>query len=641
MHPQRIPSTSELLQFFRKAGYRSLTPLQQRVIPLVLKGKDLAVQAAAGSGRTAAAVVSLIVGAKRNAASPVALAIVGATAEVEEFSRTWVRFSRLLRDSPALLALGEIDDVRREQRWLEKGGAVVVGTAGRVIDHIRRGSLSFDALSTVLVQAPDPADTDGQAEAPPGGTWATPGGAHEEFVRDTQFVFAKLPAHRQAVLFTRTPLDPQDELLGLLHRPTLLGTADLGAGEEEAREDLVVRLPGARSAEALAHVILGGGLRSSLVLHGPRTDGQALASGLRRALLRAEAVPAPQGLAARRRIAAAFAARELDVLVMPAPQGGLPAPADLDELRPTHVVFYDIPQVRGTPAARGARPGSPSAAERPAPCVVVLAADGQEKELARLQEAIGVSLNNGEVPGRDEVLGGAVRRIMERMQGEADQADLARVRAAVRRSVPLFQRTWFAAFLLKTQLLAGGAAPDQGRQREAGQRREARPTDRPPSRQGERQPRPERQPPQRAPLAPRVPQAPRALPSARATQAPRTPQAPRASQPPRGQRQARVEQPRAAEQAAPPSDGSAWTQLFVNIGRNRHVFAADLGELFTSTLGLAAGELGEVRVFDKYSFVEIAPARAADAIARVSGAQLKGRQVSVNYAKRKEEKEAR
>src|SRR5512137_49898 len=73
MHAQRIPSQSDLLQLFRKAGLRAPTGLQQKVIPLVLKGKDLVAQAEKGAGATVAIVASLIVGIRGGETRPRAL----------------------------------------------------------------------------------------------------------------------------------------------------------------------------------------------------------------------------------------------------------------------------------------------------------------------------------------------------------------------------------------------------------------------------------------------------------------------------------------------------------------------------------------------------------------------------------------
>jgi hypothetical protein len=76
----------------------------------------------------------------------------------------------------------------------------------------------------------------------------------------------------------------------------------------------------------------------------------------------------------------------------------------------------------------------------------------------------------------------------------------------------------------------------------------------------------------------------------------------------------------------------------VSIGRNRRVYPRDLGDFFVQKLGIRPDEIGNVRVFDKYSFVEISPSRAQDAITRLTGADYKGRILTVNYAKKKEDK---
>ncbi|HYW83900.1 MAG TPA: DbpA RNA binding domain-containing protein, partial [Spirochaetia bacterium] len=102
-------------------------------------------------------------------------------------------------------------------------------------------------------------------------------------------------------------------------------------------------------------------------------------------------------------------------------------------------------------------------------------------------------------------------------------------------------------------------------------------------------------------------------------------------------------QGRQSESQRPSKAGAAgegqFTQLFISIGRNRRVYARDLTELFTEKLQLQAGDIGGVRVFEKYSFVDIVPGKAGDAIALLSGSELKGRTITVNYAKKKEEKE--
>ncbi len=604
MHPERIPSQTELLQIYRRAGFRAPTPLQERIVPLVLKGKDIVVQTAEGSGKTAGIVVSLIVGVKGGGAGVQALVVVPTAADVAKVSRVWTRFARLVRDAPLLLALGDTDDVRKEQRRVEKGAAVIVGTVGRVIDHIRRGSLLFDSLETVFIEAPE-------------------GGEREDFAKDAQFVFAKFPPRPQTVLFSRAPIGEQDELTALLHRPVLVTPEDLAREEDRGEAELLVfEVAAGRKSEALARITLGREISAALVLHSPRTDGEALARLLRRSLLRVEAAPANISLANRKRIFAAFARREIDALLLPFPSSGRLLPLELEELEPSHVIYFDL--APGARAAGGGREGAgrSGVTGRPGPGFIALTSGGQEREIGRLQEAIGVTMKTGEVPGDEEVLGDSIRRIVGRIRDDADPAELGRLRATIRRSVPFFMRSWFTAYLLKAHLPFEPAAGQPERLEEA-RRRE------PPGRQ------------QREVLREPASRGPRA-----AALASRSDAQAGAQRPARGERQkgeTRRESPgrQQASPSRPVVDRSGFTQLFVSIGRNRRVFARELTDLFVEKLQIDAGEIGDVRVFDKYSFVDIAAARAVDAIARLSGTELKGRLITVNYAKKKEEKEAK
>ncbi len=83
------------------------------------------------------------------------------------------------------LPSGEIEDARREQRRLEKESTVVAGTVERVIDHIRRGGLSFNQLQTVIVSEPE-------------------GEQRADFVKDVQFIVAKWTDRPRMILLTRS-----------------------------------------------------------------------------------------------------------------------------------------------------------------------------------------------------------------------------------------------------------------------------------------------------------------------------------------------------------------------------------------------------------------------------------------------------
>ncbi len=79
-----------------------------------------------------------------------------------------------------------------------------------------------------------------------------------------------------------------------------------------------------------------------------------------------------------------------------------------------------------------------------------------------------------------------------------------------------------------------------------------------------------------------------------------------------------------------------FTTLFVSTGKNRRVYPKDLSDLFTQTLGISRGDIGEIKVFDSYSFVDISLDHASSAIAKLSGANFHGRRITVNTAKKRE-----
>lgn len=82
-------------------------------------------------------------------------------------------------------------------------------------------------------------------------------------------------------------------------------------------------------------------------------------------------------------------------------------------------------------------------------------------------------------------------------------------------------------------------------------------------------------------------------------------------------------------------ENGAFMSIFVSIGRNRRVRSGDLTTLFTSADGIAESDLGQIKVLDNYSFVEVSRDKAAEAIERLNGTEFRGRKLTVNYARKK------
>lgn len=77
--------------------------------------------------------------------------------------------------------------------------------------------------------------------------------------------------------------------------------------------------------------------------------------------------------------------------------------------------------------------------------------------------------------------------------------------------------------------------------------------------------------------------------------------------------------------------------LFVSIGKNRRVFPRDLSRLFSGTLEIKAGSIGNIKVLDNYSFIDVPETLAERAISLLDGKDFRGRKITVNHARKKEE----
>ncbi|MFW6312833.1 MAG: DbpA RNA binding domain-containing protein [Spirochaetota bacterium] len=97
----------------------------------------------------------------------------------------------------------------------------------------------------------------------------------------------------------------------------------------------------------------------------------------------------------------------------------------------------------------------------------------------------------------------------------------------------------------------------------------------------------------------------------------------------------RRKQPSAQKQSSDRQSSPDKQSVFVSIGRSKRVRSRDLITFFTSSGALGEGDIGQVKVLDNYSFVEVAADKAQAAIEELNGQELRGRKLTVNFARRK------
>jgi ATP-independent RNA helicase DbpA len=145
------PATLENLQ---RLGYTRMTPIQAASLPLALAGKDLFAQAKTGSGKTAAFALALLANLNPRRFAVQSLVLCPTRELADQVTQEVRRLARA-EDHIKVLTLCGGSTMRPQLASLEHGAHIVVGTPGRLMDHLERGSLKLDALNTLVLDEAD------------------------------------------------------------------------------------------------------------------------------------------------------------------------------------------------------------------------------------------------------------------------------------------------------------------------------------------------------------------------------------------------------------------------------------------------------------------------------------------------------
>ncbi len=143
-----------LLAVVAELGYVEMTPIQARGIPVLLAGDDLIGQAKTGSGKTAAFALPILERLPADNRGPSALVLCPTRELAAQVAREMRKLGRK-RAGLHVLTLCGGQPVRPQLAALRRGAHVVVGTPGRVLDHLKRGSLELDRVTTAVLDEAD------------------------------------------------------------------------------------------------------------------------------------------------------------------------------------------------------------------------------------------------------------------------------------------------------------------------------------------------------------------------------------------------------------------------------------------------------------------------------------------------------
>ena len=179
-----LPLNEATLANLAQLGYHQMTPIQAASLPPALAGKDLIAQAQTGSGKTAAFALALLAGLNPRWFAVQALVLCPTRELADQVSAEIRRLARAQDNIKVVTLCGGVP-LRGQRASLENGAHIVVGTPGRIMDHLERESLDLAGLKTLVLDEADRMLDMG-------------------FMDDIRTVVRQTPPARQTLLFSAT-----------------------------------------------------------------------------------------------------------------------------------------------------------------------------------------------------------------------------------------------------------------------------------------------------------------------------------------------------------------------------------------------------------------------------------------------------
>ncbi len=150
----QLPLSPAILATLKQLGYDSMTPIQAASLPISLAGHDLIAQAKTGSGKTAAFGLPLLTRLNPRRFAVQAMVLCPTRELADQVSQEIRRLARFI-DNIKIVTLCGGTTMRPQMASLEHGAHIVVGTPGRIMDHIERETLDLSALNTLVLDEAD------------------------------------------------------------------------------------------------------------------------------------------------------------------------------------------------------------------------------------------------------------------------------------------------------------------------------------------------------------------------------------------------------------------------------------------------------------------------------------------------------
>ncbi len=383
-----------LLSALRKLGYENPSPIQAQAIPAMLEGQDILGQAQTGTGKTAAFALPVLADLDLQQKKPQVLVLTPTRELAIQVAEAFQRYAADLKGFHVLPIYGG-QDYRLQTRPLERGVHVVVGTPGRVMDHIRRGTLKLDHIKTLVLDEADEMLRMG-------------------FIEDVEWVLEQLPEKRRIALFSATmPREVKRIAEQHLNQPVMVKIQSTTTTADTIRQRYWM-VSGLHKLDALTRLLEVEPFDAMVVFVRTKLETLELAERLQARGFQATALNGDIAQKDRERTIKRLKAGQLDILVATDV-----AARGLDVERISHVINYDIPTDTEAYVHRIGRTGRAGRKGE-----AILFVSPREKRMLRLiEKATRQKIEPMQMPAVDEINDQRVARFRQKIVDALQQED--------------------------------------------------------------------------------------------------------------------------------------------------------------------------------------------------------------------------
>ncbi|MCP4487652.1 MAG: DEAD/DEAH box helicase [Gammaproteobacteria bacterium] len=314
----QLALNKNILKVLDEVGYETPSPIQAQTIPLMLEGKDLVGQAQTGTGKTAAFALPILSNLDLKQKQPQVLVLAPTRELAIQVAEAFQKYATHMKGFHVLPVYGG-QDYRTQIRALERGVHVVVGTPGRVMDHMRKGNLKLGNLTTLVLDEADEMLRMG-------------------FIDDVEWVLERSPDDRQIALFSATmPQQIRRIASRHLNKPAEV-TIKLKTSTAETIRQRFWPVGGVHKLDALTRILEAESFDAMLVFVRTKTATIELAEKLEARGFASAPLNGDIQQKQRERTVENLKKGKLDILVATDV-----AARGLDVERISHVINYDIP----------------------------------------------------------------------------------------------------------------------------------------------------------------------------------------------------------------------------------------------------------------------------------------------------------